>query len=100
MLEQKELVHILRRELPLLVKKYGVRNLGIFGSFAKGCEREDSDVDILVEFEKPLGLSFLDFSEHIEKLCGRKTDIMTSEGLRSVRLKKVAEDIKRSVIYV
>ncbi len=100
MLREEKVIKILRRELPYLGFEYGVKKIGLFGSFAEGIEREDSDIDILVELEKPIGLKFIELAEHIEKLLGKKVDILTSEGIKGIRLKKVARDIERNLLYV
>lgn len=96
MLTKKEIITILKNELPYLQDIFGVKRIGLFGSSAKGIQKEDSDVDIIVEFEKPIGLKFFELSEHIEKVLGKKVDILTPAGLKSIRVKKVAEDIKRA----
>ena len=90
----------LKKELPYLRANFGIKKIGIFGSIAKGVQRPDSDIDIVVEFEKPLGFKFMDFAEYLEKILGNKVDILTSEGIKSIRIKKVASDIERSIIYV
>lgn len=100
MLTQKKVIEVLRKELPYLNSSYGVRRVGLFGSFAKGEQSEDIDVDILVEFERPIGLKFMELAEYFEGVFGRKTEILTTEGVRGIRIKRVAEDIKRSVVYV
>ncbi len=100
MLRDEKVIKILRKELPHLGLEYGVKKIGLFGSFAEGTEREDSDIDILVELEKPIGLKFIELAEHIEKLLGKKVDILTSEGIKGIRLKKVARDIERNLLYV
>ncbi len=100
MLTKKEIITILKNELPYLRAIFGVRRIGLFGSSAKGIQREDSDVDLVVEFEKPIGLKFIELSEHIENILGRKVDILTPAGIKSIRIKKVAEDIKKSIVYV
>ena len=97
---QKNVVDILRRELPYLRNNYGIKRLGIFGSFAKQKQKSNSDIDLIVEFESPIGLNFVELAEYIEKLLGRKVDIITNEGVKSIRVREVAEDIKRSVLYV
>lgn len=97
---REKIVEILRKELPYLRERYGVERIAIFGSFAKGIQSKDSDVDILVEFAKPIGFKFMELAEHIEKLLGKKVDILTPEGLRSIRVKSVAENIQKSIIYV
>ncbi len=100
MLTQKEVIEILREKQLYLRDNFGVKKIGLFGSFAKGIAEEDSDIDILVEFRKPIGLKFMEFANYIEELLGRKVDILTLEGLNSIRIKKVGEDIKRGVSYV
>ncbi|MGB8217483.1 MAG: nucleotidyltransferase domain-containing protein [Candidatus Methanoperedens sp.] len=100
MLAKKEIITILKREMPYLRDIFGVKRIGLFGSSAKGTQREDSDVDLIVEFDKPIGLKFIELSEYIEKVLGKKVDILTPAGIKSIRVTKVAEDIKKSIVYV
>jgi predicted nucleotidyltransferase len=100
MLTKKEIITILKKELPYLRAIFGVKRIGLFGSSAKGIQRDDSDVDLVVEFEKPIGLKFIKLSDHIEKVLGKKVDILTPAGIESIRIKKIAEDIKKSIVYV
>ncbi len=100
MLTKKEIITILKKELPYLRDIFGVKRIGLFGSSAKGIQREDSDVDLAVEFEKPIGLKFMELSEYIENILGRKVDILTPAGIKSIRIKKVAEDIKKCIDYI
>ncbi|MEW6006900.1 MAG: nucleotidyltransferase domain-containing protein [bacterium] len=53
------MIKILRKELPYFVLEYGVKRIGLFGSYAKGIQREDSDIDVVIEFERPIGLKFI-----------------------------------------
>ncbi|MFZ3058560.1 MAG: nucleotidyltransferase family protein [Candidatus Methanoperedens sp.] len=100
MLATEEIMNNLRKELPYLRAIFGVKRIGLFGSSAKGIQREDSDVDLIVEFEKPIGLKFIELSDYIEKVLGKKVDILTPAGIKSIRVKKVAEDIKKSIVYI
>ena len=99
-LTRSDVVKILKKEQPFLKRKYGVRRLAIFGSFAKGTQSPKSDIDILVEFEKPLGLEFIQLIEYLDKKLGRKTDVLTRAGVNSIRIKKIANDIRRTMVYV
>jgi predicted nucleotidyltransferase len=96
----EELTDIIKRELPYLIEHFGVKRIGLFGSFARGNPRSDSDVDILVEFERPVGFKFMEFADHLEQVLGRKVDILTPAGLRSIRVKQIAREIEESVVYV
>ncbi|MDD5473843.1 MAG: nucleotidyltransferase family protein [Candidatus Methanoperedens sp.] len=100
MLSKEEIITILKKELPYLRDIFGVKRIGLFGSSAKGIQREDSDVDLVVEFEKPIGLKFIELSDYIENVLGKKVDILTPVGIKSIRVKKVAEDIKKNIVYV
>lgn len=96
----KDIVEIIREQVPYLIENFGVKRIGLFGSFARGNPEADSDVDILVDFEKPIGLKFMDLADYLEQILGRKVDILTPEGLRSIRIKEIAQEIERSVMYV
>ncbi|MDP3732569.1 MAG: nucleotidyltransferase domain-containing protein [Candidatus Omnitrophota bacterium] len=100
MLTQKEIVEILKKNYPYLRDNFEIKRIGLFGSFAKGQESAASDIDVLVELKKPIGLKFIVFAEYMEKLLSKKVDILTLEGIKSIRLKKVANSIKRSIRYV
>ena len=96
----EELTNIIKRELPYLMEHFGVKRIGLFGSFARGTPRSDSDVDILVEFKRPVGFKFMEFADHLEQVLGRKVDILTPAGLQSIRVKRIAREIEESVVYV
>ena len=96
----EKVIGILRKELPYLKNNYQVRRLGIFGSFVKQKQSVGSDIDIIIEFKNPIGLDFIELAEYIEKLLDRKVDILTTEGIKGIRIRRVAKDIKRSVLYV
>ena len=59
----EEVVEIFRRELSYLTEHYGIKRIGLSGSFARGTLRPNSDVDILAEFERPIGLKFMEFAD-------------------------------------
>ena len=79
-------------------KRYGVVILGIFGSYARGEQNELSDIDILVELEKPIGLKFFELWDELEKLLGVKVDLLT---VRAVKQKpNLWKSIEEDVVYV
>ena len=100
MLNREKIIQTLQEEMPYFTTEYGVKRIGLFGSFAKGIQTGNSDVDIFVEFERPIGLKFMEFGDYLEKLLGKKTDILTPAGIRSIRLRHVARDIEENIIYV
>ena len=100
MLTQEDIIATLKSESATLAAEYGVKRIGLFGSYARGTQREDSDIDILVEFEKPIGLKFVQLAEYLERVLGRKADLLTPGGIRGIRVERVARDIKESIVYV
>lgn len=100
MLTKDEIVAILKDHYPHLISEYGVKRIGLFGSYSKGTPTEASDVDILVEFDRPIGFRFTEFSEYLEMLLGRKVDVLTPAGVRGIRVRRVAESIEESIEYV
>ncbi len=95
-----EVIEKIKSKYPYLSSEFGIKRIGIFGSVAKQANREGSDIDLVVEFEKPIGLKFMYLAEYMEKLFGRKVDILTKDGIRNIRVKRVSTDIEENIIYV
>ena len=75
---------ILRDHREELARAFGVRSLALFGSVARDQATPASDVDVLVEFDRPTGLfGLLRLQERLEKLLGRRVDVGTWGGLRA-----------------
>ena len=100
MLTKEKIIDLLRGNQPTLSVEFGVRRIGLFGSYARGNPREASDVDIFVEFERPIGFRFMEFAEYLEQLLGRKVDILTLSGIQGIRISEVAQDIMEDIVYV
>ena len=82
MLTRDELLAILRRQRDLLNKRYPIRRLALFGSWARGDAREDSDVDVLVDVDPSIGLRFVDLAEEIERAVGRRVDLVSRRAIK------------------
>ncbi|SMP05804.1 hypothetical protein SAMN06265339_0323 [Desulfurobacterium pacificum] len=89
---------ILREHKQELKEKYGVKSLSIFGSYARGEQRENSDIDIVVEFEKPIGLKFFELADYLESLLKLKVDLLTKTAIR--RKKLLWKSIEKDLINV
>lgn len=100
MLTKTTALQLLRDNLPYLHAEYGVERIGLFGSFAADAPTETSDVDLVVEFQRPIGLRFLELVEYLENAFGRDVDVLTPAGIRAIRVARVARNITDSVIYV
>lgn len=88
---------IIRVHKEELRTQFGVKRIGVFGSYSRNEQRKDSDVDILVEFERPVELiTFVRLQERLEKLFGVKVDLVTKNALK----KRIGQHVLEEVKYV
>jgi len=92
---RKEIEDKLRRHKPVLHERFGVERIGLFGSYAKGKETPTSDVDIFVQFGRPIGWEFIDLKDYLEDVLGKRVDLVT-EGALKPQLK---DAILSEVVY-
>jgi len=89
-----EIKEIIKEHKGELKEKYGVKEIGIFGSYVRGEANQDSDVDILVEFEKPIGFfKFLELEEYLSNLIGIKVDLVSKKALKPHIGKYILEEV-------
>jgi predicted nucleotidyltransferase len=75
-------IPILHRFVAERGAEYGIARMGVFGSVARGDETPESDIDLIVEFSRPVGIEFIDLGNMLEKLLGRKVDVVSRRGFR------------------
>jgi predicted nucleotidyltransferase len=93
----EETLNIITKHVPDLKSRFGVRSFAIFGSVARGEERPDSDIDILVEFEKPVGLfEFAALRRHLSELLGSKVDLVTPSAIRAEMRENIMSESVRA----
>jgi hypothetical protein len=79
------------------LERFGVSSLALFGSAARGEDRPDSDVDVLVEFGRPAGLfDFVRVRRRLERALGRRVDLVTPEALRPSMRESILRDAVRA----
>ncbi len=94
-----EIRQILSASKPYLASRYGVVELGVFGSYVRGEQRDDSDLDILIELQRPpkIGLiGLVELQEYLSNLVGVPVDIAIRSNLR----KRIGQRILNEVIPV
>jgi len=74
------------------IKSFGVRKLGIFGSYARGDEKQTSDMDFLVEFEKKTFDNYMDLKIFLERLFDCKVDLVIADAVKSRLRKPIFEE--------
>jgi predicted nucleotidyltransferase len=94
----EEIQTIIREHKSELAERFVVSEIGVFGSVVRGEARDDSDVDVLVEFGRPVGfLIFMDLEFYLEDILGvAKVDLVTRSGLKPY----IGQHILREVRYV
>jgi predicted nucleotidyltransferase len=81
---------------PVLSDKFFVERIGYFGSYSRNEQTENSDIDILVDFKKPLGWDFFDLQEFLEKELNTKVDLVSIKALKE----KLKDSILKQVHYI
>ena len=94
----EEIKGILAEHKEELRERFRVREIGVFGSYVRGEQKKrSSDIDILVEFEEPIGIfEFMDLEEYLSHLLGRKVDLVSRKALKP----RIGEYILKEVVYV
>jgi predicted nucleotidyltransferase len=100
MLTREKIAEILRENYSYLASEYGVKRIGLFGSYAKDTPVETSDIDVVVEFDRPIGFRFVEFAEYLERLLGKRVDVLTPASIRGIRIDRIAKSIEESTVYV
>jgi len=88
-----DIIKILKNHKSTIEKKYSVKKIGIFGSYAKGKQTKSSDIDIIVEFNNPTFDNFMDLIFYLEDLYGREVDLVTLNGLSPYILPFVEKEV-------
>jgi len=101
MREIDRIMRILKDHKEELERRFSLKKIGVFGSYTREEQTPESDIDIYVEFDiKNLTFDkYLELIDYLEKLLGRKIDLITKYGVETIRIPYIKEEIKRSLIY-
>lgn len=78
---------------PELSAKYNVDTIGLFGSVTRNDFTDTSDIDIIVDFSKPIGIEFVDLAEYLELRMQRKVDLVSKNGIKPNFFKLIQNEI-------
>lgn len=85
----------IKKKIVRILKKHGVVRAGIFGSYARGEQKKNSDIDILVELSKPLGFEFVGIQFELEEKLKKKVDLLTYKSINHLLKERILnEEIK------
>lgn len=93
-----EILTLLEAHREELKRRFGVKGIAVFGSYARGEERPGSDLDLLVELERPLGWELVDLEAYLEEMLGIPVDLLTTGALRQNPL--LRETVEADLVYV
>lgn len=94
MLTGNDILIKLRELKPILNKEYAVKEIGLFGSFSDNTSSEQSDIDLIVELERPIGWKFFTLEMFLENTFGRKIDLVTKNALKEQIRDRILNQVK------
>ena len=89
-----DILSVLRRERAKLFAKYGLKSMAVFGSATRGDFTPESDVDIMVEFERPIGMDFFDLEQDLARIVSRKVDLVMRTAVKPHYMEFIQKDLK------
>ncbi len=96
MMDKQQIEHLLSANKKRLQTKYHLKTIALFGSITHDDFTESSDVDILIEYDIPMGVEFIDLAEELETLLSCKVDLVSKNGIKP----KYFQEIQKDLIYV
>ena len=95
MITFEEIKELLQKNKPIFREQYGLKDIGIFGSYVRGEQVAESDLDILVELEKPIGfVKFIRLENALSQLLGVRVEIVTKKALKPHIGKRILEEVR------
>lgn len=83
MKHKEQILSLLKQQLPYLKQNFKVKSIGLFGSYAREEQTEKSDIDMLIEFEAPVGFfKFIELEDYLSGKLGAKVDLVTPDALK------------------
>ena len=96
-MNKKAILEKIKSQKNFLKKEYGVKTIGVFGSVVQGKDTIESDVDILVEFETPVGFfEFIKLEDFLSGMLEKKVDLISKKAVKPA----VRKEIFSEVVYV
>ena len=90
----EQIISTLRQNKSYLHDKYGVSEIAVFGSYSRNDYTEKSDVDLLVDFDRPIGWAFVSLADELEKILNKKVDLLTKGGINKHYRPYIEKDLR------
>jgi len=95
-MDRDEVIRKLHDNKAALEKKFPLKTLALFGSYARNEQTSDSDIDVMVEFSEPVGIEFVDLLIELENIFQKPVDLVTKRSLKS----SLKPFVEKDLIYV
>jgi predicted nucleotidyltransferase len=89
----KEIKTKLEDQKEELFKKYPIKSLAIFGSYARNEQKPTSDLDLMVEFHSRVGSEFIELADELEEILGIKVDLISKKGIKERYFERIKEEL-------
>ena len=76
-----------------LAETYHIQSIGLFGSVVRDDFRPDSDIDIIVEFNAPIGMGFIELADVLENRLGKRVDLVSKKGIKQAYYRAIEAEI-------
>jgi predicted nucleotidyltransferase len=93
-MKREHVEKILKDQKDFLIQKYFVSKIGLFGSYAREEQTETSDIDILVEFTRPVGFEFIELKDYLESLFNKSVDLVTANALKPYMKQEILSEVQ------
>jgi predicted nucleotidyltransferase len=93
MFDKEAIEEKLREYKPILEHQYCVKKIGVFGSYARNEQKDNSDIDIIVEFHRPVGFQFINLKFFLEEILNKKVDLVTPNALKPQIKEKILSEV-------
>jgi uncharacterized protein len=94
--ELEKIISTLKSKKEYLHQKYGVCKIGVFGSYTRQDFTDKSDVDLIVDFDRRIGLEFVSLADELEKILNKKVDLATEGSIN----RHVLPFVQKDLLYV
>lgn len=90
-----DIERIIRKNRKELEERYNLREIGVFGSYARGKQKKQSDIDLLVEVKRPMGfIKFMQLENRLSKMLGVKVDLVTKKALKPYIGQRILQEVR------
>ena len=88
------IIQILQQHKEMLFKKYPIKAMALFGSYSRGEETKDSDIDVMVELSRPDARAFINLNHELEEIIKKKIDLVSKNGMKERYMKSIEKDLQ------